>query len=157
MEGRFNHSSASVWMLGVVLYFILAGELPFYSQGEIPYKTDVLEGLTISLKGQQLLAFCLEKSPSKRAQFQDILSYEWFRWSNNPESQDAISYLPLEFPTSLADVVLNVLHLTGANPRPSLDKLCVCRRRLWLGGGFLLPWTFTLAWTVALAFTVALT
>ncbi|XP_076839278.1 uncharacterized protein LOC143484444 [Brachyhypopomus gauderio] len=72
-EGR----QATIWSLGVLLYSIICGHVPFQK------KEDIVEA-HLCFKGnpsrdcRHLITWCLQKDPEKRPVLEDVLAHQWF-------------------------------------------------------------------------------
>ncbi|XP_076875133.1 uncharacterized protein LOC143525291 isoform X1 [Brachyhypopomus gauderio] len=72
-EGR----QATIWSLGVLLYSIICGHLPFEKVEDIVEAHLCFSG-NPSRDCRHLITWCLQKDPAKRPVLEDVLAHEWF-------------------------------------------------------------------------------
>ncbi|XP_019897218.2 serine/threonine-protein kinase pim-3-like [Esox lucius] len=76
LEGRYQGNEATVWSLGVLLFGMVNGKLPFREDSEI-VKGCMRFNRGISKECRNLVRLCLMRDPCKRPNLEQILSHSW--------------------------------------------------------------------------------
>nr|CAX73654.1 proviral integration site 1 [Schistosoma japonicum] len=97
LNSRYHGKQAEVWSLGVLLYDMLCGDIPFVNDksiigGKLRYRRD-----NLSEAAKHLIGSCLNMDPSKRPSLLQILQHPWMQ-THRPQPGDQI---PLSFQIAL--------------------------------------------------------
>ena len=87
VTGKYYQKHATIWSLGIVLYCLLFGDVPWNSMNEIiEAKIPCLEKLSPDC--QNLLSSCLDKDTRSRINLENILDHPWINISEYFENNE---------------------------------------------------------------------
>ena len=122
-EEEYDPELADVWSLGIVLYVIVCGYLPFCEEDDEKNKDLIVNGKIdypkeMSNKLKDLLNHMLDINPKKRYTFSKIVKHPWFRPFNESLLLGGCNTFKMIYPTD--EKVLNILVIYGFN-RKEID------------------------------------
>lgn len=83
-NGRYEGEGATVWSLGILLYDMLCGDIPFETDQQICRAQLRFRNSRISEQARDLIHHCLQVEASKRATLTSILHHPWLRQHSHP-------------------------------------------------------------------------
>ncbi|TFK80522.1 Pkinase-domain-containing protein [Polyporus arcularius HHB13444] len=101
MAKKYLGPEVDVWSLGVILFTLLTGTLPFDDDDESVMRDKVIKGVYedpewLSDEARDLLANILEVDPTKRLTIAQILTHAWFTTVSKHSNRDSLqSTIPI--------------------------------------------------------------
>jgi serine/threonine protein kinase len=84
LQGKYTACNMTVWSLGILLFNMLFGNVPFLSKKEIiQSKYQIPTDIEIPILCKDLLGRCLQNNPLQRIKFDQLIYHPWLKSSFN--------------------------------------------------------------------------
>lgn len=78
LNGRYRAESATVWSLGIMLYAMLVGNIPFHCKSDI-IRRRIYYPSRLSIDARRIIDDCLTLDPSSRISLKNLVAHEWLK------------------------------------------------------------------------------
>jgi serine/threonine protein kinase len=114
---KYTAQASTVWALGILLYDMCNGQLPFETEQEIlEYNLQVKSNMSDEYK--KILFDCLNPDPTRRPTLAQLLDYAWcFKYSNNNNNNNDSAKIAHE------SIVLNKTNNNTNSPNSKSENL----------------------------------
>ena len=120
LENSYDPELADIWSLGVVLYVMVCGYLPFGEENDEKNKDLIIHGkiefpkeMTNKLK--DLLRHMLDVNSKKRYNFTKIMKHPWFKPYNEELLMGGCNLYKMIYP--IEQKILNIIQIFGLNKK----------------------------------------
>ncbi|NXK69869.1 PIM1 kinase, partial [Sylvietta virens] len=76
--GRYHGQPATIWSLGILLYYMVCRHLPFHTSGDI-VRGQLFFPPWVSQECQHLIRWCLSMDPADRPSLENLLEHSWLQ------------------------------------------------------------------------------
>ena len=135
-EQPYSPELADVWSLGVILYVLICGYLPFSDEDDNKNKILISTGKIdfpkeISNKLKDLLKHMLDKNPKKRYTFQKIVKHPWLKPYTEKIFSEGINIHKTIYPVD--ERILNIINEYGFDKNKVKDDLIMNKYNIGTG------------------------
>jgi len=98
-HSSYSSMPATVWSLGVLLYDMVVGDIPFELDNQILENRIGFRGVNVSRECKDLIRMCLQFSPDNRPNLEQILQHRWLEAPEQP-----VAAVAMDIPRSERDI-----------------------------------------------------
>ncbi|VDK44856.1 unnamed protein product [Anisakis simplex] len=79
LQSKYDGMKATVWSLGILLYDMVSGDIPFHRDDEIIRRTPIIWRTKLSRACEHLIQQCLMFDANERYDLEEIVNHPWLR------------------------------------------------------------------------------